>query len=89
MNIPSLKKTSPGGHEIYNFSRLSFGYPYCILSFSDPCLGVEKKIFKGVHLKTILNAYSLFDLHGHALAQKSLPWDHEIYNFGRAFLGYH
>ena len=43
----------PRGNEISNICRLSFGYPYCILSFSDPCFGVEE-IFKGMHLKTFL-----------------------------------
>ena len=35
------------------------------------------------------NAFSLYDLYGHALAQEPLPQVHEIYNFGRPFLGHH
>ena len=43
-------------------------------------VGVEKKILKKN------NAFSLYDLYGHALAQEPLPRGHEIYNFGRPFL---
>ena len=32
------------------------------------------------------NIFSLIDLYDHALAQESLPWGHEIYNFGRPSL---
>ena len=35
------------------------------------------------------NAFSLYDLHGHALAQEPLPWGHEINNLGTPFLGHH
>ena len=28
------------------------------------------------------NAFTLYDLYGHALAQEPLPRGHEIYNFG-------
>ena len=35
------------------------------------------------------NAFSLYDLYGHALAQEPLPGGHEIYNFGRPFHGHH
>ena len=34
-------------------------------------------------------AFSLYDLYGHTLAQEPLPRGHEIYNFGRLFLGHH
>ena len=34
------------------------------------------------------NASSLYDLHGHTVAQESLPGCHEIYNFGTSFLGH-
>ena len=34
----------PGGHEIYNFGRIFLGHHYHILSLSDVCLRVEKKI---------------------------------------------
>ena len=33
--------------------------------------------------------FSLYDLYGHALAQEPRPQGHEIYNFGRSFLGHH
>ena len=47
------------------------------LTLFDICLRVEKKIFKEI-------------MHGHALAQEPLPMgSHEIYNFGRPFLGHH
>ena len=35
------------------------------------------------------NAFSLYNLNGNAPAQEPLPQGHEIYNFGRPFLGYH
>ena len=35
------------------------------------------------------NAFSLYDLYGHALAQEPCPGGHEIYNFGRPFLCHH
>ena len=41
-------------------------------------MGVGKKVFK-------MNFFSLYNLYGHALASKPLPWVHEIYNFGRPF----
>ena len=31
------------------------------------------------------NAFSSFDLYGHALTQELLPGGHEIYNFGSPF----
>ena len=33
------------------------------------------------------NAFSLYDLHGHALAQEPCPGGHEINIFGRPFIG--
>ena len=39
------KNPYPGVHEIYNFGRPFLGHHYCILSLSDLCLGIEKKIF--------------------------------------------
>ena len=46
MAMPYYKTPCPGGHEIYNFSRPFLGHHYFIVSFSDICLGIEKKIFK-------------------------------------------
>ena len=39
------KNPCPKGHEIYYFGVAVLGYHYYILSLSDLCLGVEKKIF--------------------------------------------
>ena len=47
MAIPWRKNTRPRGHEIYNFGRHFPSRHYYILSLSDLCLGVKKKIFKG------------------------------------------
>ena len=60
------KNHCPGGHKIYNFGRTFLGHHYCTcqLNLYDLCLGVEKKI---------LNAFSLYDLHGHVTAQEPLP----------------
>ena len=45
--IPQLvQETLPKGHEIYNFCIFFLGNHYYILSKSDLCHGVEKKIFK-------------------------------------------
>ena len=68
------------GHEIYNFGRSFHGYHYCQVSLSDLCLGIEK---------TILNAFSLYDLYSLAPAPESRPWWSLIYNFGNPFLGHH
>ena len=35
------------------------------------------------------NAFSLYGFYGHALAKNPCPKGHEIYNFGRPFLGHH
>ena len=35
------------------------------------------------------NAISVYDLYGHTLAKNPCPGGHEIYNFGRPFLGQH
>ena len=59
------KHKNPEGHEIYNFGSPFFGYNYYILSFSDVCLGIEKKIFKR-------NIAFSHDLYGHTFAQEPL-----------------
>ena len=38
----------PRGHEIYNLGRPFLGHSNC--SWSNPCLGLEKKIFKEIML---------------------------------------
>ena len=48
MATPLLKNPYPGGHEIYNFGRPFLGHHYYIFNLSDLCLGVKKKIFKGI-----------------------------------------
>ena len=35
------------------------------------------------------NAFPLYDLYGHTLAQEPFPRGYESYNFGRPFLGHH
>ena len=45
--------------------------------------GSREKDFKGNY------TLSLYDLYGHTLAQEPLHRGHEIYNFGRPFLGQH
>ena len=68
---------------MYNFGRLFRGHQYYTLSEFDICLSEEKKILKEK------NEFLLYDLFGHALAQESLLWDHEIYNFDGPFLVHH
>ena len=48
MATPQHKTPCPGVHEIYNFGRPFLGHHYYILSLSDQCLGVEKKVFKEI-----------------------------------------
>ena len=44
MATPWRKNLCPVGHEIDNFDRPFLGHHYDILSLSDLCLEVEKKI---------------------------------------------
>ena len=55
MATPQRKNPCPWGHEINNFGRPFLGHHYYILSMSDLCLGVEKKIFQEIH--QFLNFY--------------------------------
>ena len=48
MTTPQHKNPCPGGHEIYNFDRISLGHHNYILSLSILCLEVEKKIYKEI-----------------------------------------
>ena len=80
MATPLRKNPCPRGHEIYMFGRPCLGHYYCILRFSDLCLGVEKKIFKEIkhfHYMT----YMATPQH-----KSPCPSGHEIYNFGRPSL---
>ena len=83
MATPQHKNPCPGGHEIYNFGGPFRGHHYYILSLSNLCLGVEKKIFKEImhfHYMT----YMATPQH-----KNPCPGGHEIYNFGRPFLCHH
>ena len=48
MVTPLHNNPFSGGHEIYNFGGPFLCHHYYILSLSDLCLGVEKKIFKEI-----------------------------------------
>ena len=57
----------PWGHEIYTFGRTSIAHHFYItLTLSDLCLGVEEKVLKKK------DAFSLYTLYGHVLAQGPL-----------------
>ena len=64
--------------------KLQFlGHHYYTLSLSDLCLGVEKKIFKEI-MHFYYMTYMAIPQH-----KNHCPGGHEIYNFGRPFLGHH
>ena len=70
-------RTPAPGHETYN------GHHYYILSLSDLCLGVKKKILKEImhlHYMTYLVNY---------LTKDSCAGGHETYNSFWPFLGHH
>ena len=48
MATPKHMYPSVGGHEINNFGRPFLDHYYYILSLSDLCLGVKKRIFKEI-----------------------------------------
>ena len=80
--MPLHKNPCPRDHEIYNFGRPFLGHQYQKLGLSDLCLGVEKSIFKEImhfHYMT----YMTTPMH-----KNPCPRGHEIYNFGRIFLGH-
>ena len=62
---PRLSRRTLRVMKIYNFGSPFVGYHYYILSLSDVCLGIEKKIFKR-------NIAFSYDLYGHTLAQEPL-----------------
>ena len=83
MAIPLHKNPCSRGHEIYKFNRPFLGHYYYILGQSDLCLGVEKKIVEEImhlHYSTYLSTPQ---------HKNPFPRGHEIYKFGRPFLGYH
>ena len=42
---PQHNNPCPGGHIIYNFGKPILGHHYYTLSLTEPCPGVEKRIF--------------------------------------------
>ena len=57
--------------KIYNFGKPFVGNPNYILSVSDLCLAVGEN-----------NAFSIYDLYFHAIAQHKPQGDYEIYILG-------
>ena len=49
MATPQHMNPCHEGPEIYNFGRPFFGHHYYILSLSEPCTGVERKIIYEIH----------------------------------------
>ena len=83
MVMPFNKNPSPVGHEIYNFGTPFLCHHNDILSLSDLCLGVEKKILKQImHFQYMTYMPTPQD-------KNPCPGANEIYNFGRPFLGHH
>ena len=83
MATPQHKNPCSGGHEIYKFGRPFLGHHYYTLSLFDLCLDVEKKIFKEI-MQFHYMTYMATPVH-----KNPCPRGHEIYNFGRPFLGHH
>ena len=72
--MPKHKNPCPGGYEIYNLRRPFLGHQKYILHLSEPCPGVEEKIFK-----EIMHFHNMtYDIYGHARAQEPL---HRFYIF--------
>ena len=55
--FPNMATPYPKVHKIDNFGGTFLGHHYCVLSLSDPCLGVENTILKEK------NTFSLYDLY--------------------------
>ena len=62
-----LTHPQPGVHDIYNFGKSFFDHHHYKLRLFDLCPDVEEMILKRK------NAFSLFDLYDHAIAQEPLP----------------
>ena len=73
----------PRRYETYNFSTLFIVHHYNILSLSDLCLRLEKKIFK------YIRHFHYLDFMATLLNKNPCPEGHKIYNLGRDFLGYY
>ena len=67
--------------DINDFGRPFIGHHHHILNLSDSCSIVDKKRSKNI----------AFSLNGQNMPQHKNPCPgcHEIYNFGRSFLGHH
>ena len=80
---PQHKNSCARGHEIYNLGRPFLGHQYYILSFSNLCMGVEEEIFKEI-MHFYIKSYMAMSWHKNPCHR-----GHEMYNFGRPFLGHH
>ena len=49
MSRPQDKNPCPRDHEVHNFGGTFLSHHYFILSLSDLCVGVERKISKEIH----------------------------------------
>ena len=58
---------SRGVMKIYNSDRPFLGHHYYILSLSDICMGVEKKIFKYINFTLFTPKLSPFGVKGHKI----------------------
>ena len=68
------------GYEIHNFGKPFLGHHYYSCNFLI-FAQEEKRFF--LYKKYI---FLLFDKYGHVIAQKTLPKNHKIYNFGKFLL---
>ena len=83
MATPQHKNPCHRGHKRSYCGRPCLGYHNYIVSLTDVCLEVKKKIFKGImhfHYMT----YMATPYH-----KNSCPGGHKSYNFGRPFLVIH
>ena len=74
-STPLHKNLYPGAHDIHNFGILFLGFHYFILSLSDLCLELERKIFFFRN-----NAFSLCDICPHP-SKETIPrgsWNLQI-----------
>ena len=67
MASPKYMNPCPIGHEIYSLSRLVIGHHFKILSLSDLCLRLKKRILETNY------AFSIYDLYGHAYHKNPCP----------------
>ena len=72
------KNSCPGSHEIYNLGRPILCYHYYLLSLSDVCMGLGKKILKEKRIYTIWVIWPHPSIRTLALVV-----------IGRPFLGHH